>query len=162
MRLRIELFVCSLSIRSNNNYIYCIYTHIHTYTYSWSQKFKYTLQNLQNVDYFTKIRGIIQNACFVYLVLTWIRYFTWKMFTCSPQNKIIVQKFTPPCVLNTVVFSEWSSAVFISLVIVVHESLVCPEQLNGLLFFRKILQLSLIIWFSSIVVYLNPFQQWLY
>ncbi len=48
------------------------------------------------------------------------------------------------------------------LVIVVHESLVCPEQLNCLLFFRKILQLPQIIWFSSIFVYLNPFQQWLY
>ncbi len=40
-------------------------------TYSWSQKLTYTLQNLQNVNYF-KIRGIIQNACY-YLVLTWIR-----------------------------------------------------------------------------------------
>ncbi len=32
------------------------------------------------------------------------------------------------------------------------ESLVCPEQLNYLLLFRKILQLSQIIWFSSIFV----------
>ncbi len=51
---------------------------------------------------------------------------------------------------------------FISLVIVVHESLVCPEQLNFPLFFRKILQLTQILWFSSIFVYLNPFQQRLY
>ncbi len=43
------------------------------------------------------------------------------------------------------------------LVIVVHESLVCPEQLNILLFFRKILQASQTLWFSSIFVYLNPF-----
>ncbi len=50
-------------------------------------------------------------------------------------------------------------AVFFCLVIVVHESLVCPEQLNCLLFFRKILQLTQIIWFSSIFVYFNPFQQ---
>ncbi len=48
------------------------------------------------------------------------------------------------------------------LVIVVHESLVFPEQLNFLLFFGKILQLPQILWFSSIFVYLNPFQQWLY
>ncbi len=54
------------------------------------------------------------------------------------------------------------SCVFISLVIVVHESLVCPEQLNCLLFFRKILQFPQILWFSSILVYLNSFQQWLY
>ncbi len=30
--------------------------------YSWGQKFTYPLQNLQNVNYFTKIRVIIQNA----------------------------------------------------------------------------------------------------
>ncbi len=46
--------------------------------------------------------------------------------------------------------------------IVVHESLVCPEQLNCLLFFRKSLQVPQILWFSSIVVYFNPFQLWLY
>ncbi len=48
------------------------------------------------------------------------------------------------------------------LVIVVHESLVYPEQLNCLLFFRKILQVPQILWFSSIFVNLNPLQQWLY
>ncbi len=48
------------------------------------------------------------------------------------------------------------------LVIVFHESLVCPEQLNYLLFFRKIIQVLQILWFSSIFVYLNPFKQWLY
>ncbi len=32
--------------------------------YSWSQNFTYTFQNLQNVRYFTKKRGIIQNACY--------------------------------------------------------------------------------------------------
>ncbi len=52
--------------------------------------------------------------------------------------------------------------VFFYLVIVVHEALVCPEQLNCVLFFRKTLQLTLIIWFSSIFVYLDPFQLWLY
>ncbi len=51
---------------------------------------------------------------------------------------------------------------FFFFVIVVHESLVCPEQLNCLLFFRKILQVPQILWFSSIFMYLNPFQQWLY
>ncbi len=54
---------------------------------------------------------------------------------------------------------EWSTAVFFCLVIVVHESLVCSEQLNSLLFFRKILQLPQILWFSSIFVYLNPFKR---
>ncbi len=52
--------------------------------------------------------------------------------------------------------SELSTAVFFfCLVIVVHESLVCPEQLNCLLFFRKILQVPQILWFSSIFVNLN-------
>ncbi len=32
--------------------------------YSWSEKFTYTFQNLLNVNYFTKIRGIVQNACY--------------------------------------------------------------------------------------------------
>ncbi len=35
-------------------------------------------------------------------------------------------------------------------VMVVHESLVCPEQLNFLLVFRKILQVPKMLWFSSI------------
>ncbi len=42
----------------NANIVYLLYT-----IYSWSQKFTNTLQNLQHVNYFTKIRGIIQNAC---------------------------------------------------------------------------------------------------
>ncbi len=88
------------------------------------------------------------------------------MFTCSPQEKIIAEfikiKVYICLILNTVLLAEWSTAVFVCLVIVVHESLVCPEQLNCLLFFRKILQLPQILWFSSIFMYLNPFQQWLY
>ncbi len=67
-----------------------------TMIYSWSQKFTYTLQNLQNVNYFTKISGFILNACYCLFIsdlnkiyLTY--YITWKMFTCSPQAKIIVE-----------------------------------------------------------------------
>ncbi len=91
------------------------------------------------------------------------------MFTCSPQEKIIVElikmtrsKVYIHLILNTVLLAEWSTDVFYCSVIVVHESLVCSEQLNCLLFFRKILQVPHILWFSSISVYLNPFQQWLY
>ncbi len=119
-------------------YVY-INTHTHTHTYS----------------------------CIVF-VLTWIRYFTLKMFACSPQEKTIAEfiKMTrsnvyTPLILNTVVIWMIHSCGFFS-VIVVHESLLYPEQLNCLLFFRKILQLTLTLWFSSIFVYLNPFQQWLY
>ncbi len=88
------------------------------------------------------------------------------MFTYSPQEKIIVEfikmthsKVYTPLILNVVI---WMIHSCVCLVIVVHESLVCPEQLNCLLFFRKILQLPQILWFSSNFVYLNPFQQWLY
>ncbi len=69
-------------------------------------------------------------------------------------------KVYTPLILNTVLSPEWSSAVFVCLVIVVRESLVCPEQLNCLLFFRKILQLTQILCLFSIFVYLNSFQQW--
>ncbi len=69
-------------------------------------------------------------------------------------------------ILNTVLLPEWSTAVFFCLVIVVHESLVCPEQLNCLLFFRKVLQVLHILWFFSIFCAFEPFptmtfQPWL-
>ncbi len=41
-------------------------------------------------------------------------------------------------------------------------SLFVLNSWNFLLFFKKILQLTQILWFSSIFVYLIPFQQWLY
>ncbi len=71
------------------------------------------------------------------------------------------QKFTPPWFLILCCYLN-DPQLCVCSVIVVHESLVCPEQLNCLLFFRKILQLTQIIWFSIILVYLNPFQHWLY
>ncbi len=90
----------------------------------------------------------------------------------SPQKKLIVefikmtvQKFTYTwflilcCYLNDpqlCFFVQWQ--LFMSLMTVVH----FPEQLNCRLFFRKILQLTQILWFSSIFVCLNPFKQWLY
>ncbi len=43
------------------------------------------------------------------------------------------------------------------LVIVVNESLVCPEHLNCLLFFIEILQVQQIVWFSSIFSIFEPF-----
>ncbi len=83
------------------------------------------------------------------------------MFTYSPQEKIIAEfiKMTPfkslSVILDTVFLPEaesfYSCFVFVCLVIVVHESLVCPEQLNCLLSIRKILQVP------QIFVYLNPF-----
>ncbi len=60
------------------------------------------------------------------------------MFTYSPQKKIIVEfiKMTLCNILNTECLS-WT--------------------VKLLLFFRKILQVPQILWFSSIFVYLNPF-----
>ncbi len=41
-----------------------VYMYVYIYTDSWSQTFTYTFQNLQNFNYFTKIRGFIQNVCY--------------------------------------------------------------------------------------------------
>ncbi len=68
------------------------------------------------------------------------------MFTCSPQEKIV--EF-----IKKKKFKNLNLLKKNFLVIVVHESLVCPEQLNVLLSFGKILQLPQILWFSSICVY---------
>lgn len=59
------LLMCSKCFLTCFSYVICHFkcsSHFKV-KYSWSQKFKYTLQNLQNVHYFTKIRRIIQNIC---------------------------------------------------------------------------------------------------
>ncbi len=63
--------------------------------YSWSQNF--TFQNLQNVNYSTKIRGIIQNACYFLFTTDMNKIFHIKMFKFSPEEKILVEfiKMTP-------------------------------------------------------------------
>ncbi len=72
------------------------------------------------------------------------------MFKYSPiennswiEKNYPIQKFT-------------HTTVFVSLVMVFHESLVCPEQLNFLLFFRKILQVPYILWLQHLCVF-EPF-----
>ncbi len=82
------------------------------------------------------------------------------MFT--PQDKIITYKNYPIQVyillnLNTMCHFLDDPQLFLCFVIVVHESIVDPEQLNCLLFFRKILQLLHILWFSSIFCIFEPF-----
>ncbi len=102
-----------------------------------------------------------------YLVLFWVRYFTLKMFTCSPQDKTIAEiiKITP--------FKSLGSQthlcgylddlrLFLCFVMVVHESLVCSEQLNWALFFRKILHVLQILQFSSIFCIFEPFPVGMY
>jgi len=87
-----------------------------------------------------------------------------KTFTCSPQENIIVEfikmtrskVYMRKLILNTVLLPDWATAVFLCLVIVVHESLVCPEQLNCLLFFRKILHLPQFLGVSSIFCVFEP------
>ncbi len=83
----------------------------------------------------------------VHLVLTWIIYFTYFFFTYSSQEKIIVEFIKSLHSLNTVLLPEWSTDVFFCLVI----DLPCLA-----------LPCLALPWFSSIFVYLNPFQQWLY
>ncbi len=71
-----------------------------------------------------------------------------------------VVTFTYPWILILCVVS-WVIHDCFCLVIVVHESLVCLEQLNCLLF-RKILLLLHILCFPASSAYVNSFQQWLY
>ncbi len=59
--------------------------------------------------------------------------------------------------LNTMCHFLDDPRLFSYFVIVVHESLVGPEQFNCLLFFRKILQLLHILWFTSIFCIFEPF-----
>ncbi len=90
----------------------------------------------------------------VYLVLTWIYIFHIKdvyMKSTRENNSLIYtnsSKVYIHFILNPMLLPEWSTAVF-CLVIDVNESLVCPEQLNCLLFFRKILQVPVIVGKSS-------------
>ncbi len=59
------------------------------------------------------------------------------------------------CVVN---LPGWSTTVFfLFFLIVVHESLVCSEQLNWAMFFRKILQVLQNLPFSSIFCIFEPF-----
>ncbi len=96
------------------------------------------------------------------------------MFTYSPQDNIFfiqiaeIIKITPFKSLGTlsslycVWVPEWSTTVFrggggfVGFVMVVHESLVCAEQLNWALFFRKILHVLQILQFSSIFCISDP------
>ncbi len=71
-------------------------------------------------------------------------------------------KSSSPWFLILCYLPEWSTTGLFCLVIVVHESLVCPEQLNCLLFFRKILHVPTNSLVFQHFLYLNPFQQWLY
>ncbi len=67
-----------------------------------------------------------------------------------------IQKFTHPWILILCVIS-WMIHDCFYILWVVHESLVGPEQLNCLLFFRRIPQLRHILWFSSIFCIFEPF-----
>ncbi len=90
------------------------------------------------------------------------------MFTLIPQDKKIAENILiiPFKSLGTLWFLilcvvTWMIQDFFCFVMVVHDSLVCSEQLNWTLFFRKILHVLRSTQLSSIFTYLNPFQQWL-
>ncbi len=86
---KIEIFVIYIQLRSK------VYTHL----------FTHTLQNLQNVNYFTKIRGIIQNTCYCLFSTDLNKIFHLRdIYTdVSPQEKIIVEflKMSPFKSLHT-------------------------------------------------------------
>jgi len=86
------------------------------------------------------------------------------MFAFSSQDKTIAEfiKITPFISMWTIdsQYCVWlpdDPRLFLCFVMVVHESLVCPEQLNWALFFRKFLQLLQIHQFSSIFCIFEPF-----
>jgi len=56
---------------------------LHTCSARRGQKFTHTFQNLQDVNYFNNIKGIMQIACYFFN----IRYFTLNIVTYSPQDK---------------------------------------------------------------------------
>ncbi len=98
----------------------------------------------------------------VSFAMVFIKHMPW----LNPLNHTVKN---PALHTNVVLYVEYTSLVYFVLCwklshtsFMKFMSLVCPEQLNCLLFFRKILQVPQILWFSSIFVYLNPFQQWLY
>ncbi len=70
--------------------------------------------------------------------------------------KITHSKVWEALVLNTVCGYLNDLRVF-CFVMVVHESLVCSEQLNRALFFRKVLHVQQILEFSSIFCIFEPF-----
>ncbi len=82
-----------------------INTHTHMRMYSCVQKFTHPFQNLQNVNYFTKIREIIQNTCYCLFSTDLNKIFHIK-------EKVIIVEFIKttrskvftPLVLNTVLY----------------------------------------------------------
>ncbi len=106
----------------------------------------------------------------VNVVLTWIRYFTYKMFTCSPQEKIIVDfiklhhsKVYIRLILNTVLLPEWSTAVFF---VLFSDSCSWVSCFSWTVKLRAVLRKNPLAPTNSLVfqyfVFLNPFQQWLW
>ncbi len=121
--------------------VYCVnvYVYINTHTpYSWSACYSLFSTDLNKIVHIKE-------------KIVWIIKMTVQKFTCTWFLILC-------CYLN----DHRAQVVFFCLVVVVHESLVCPEQFKLSAVLQKILQLPLILWFSSIFVYLNPFQQWLY
>ncbi len=139
--------------------------YIYTHTYSCAHKFTCLLQNMQNVNNFNKIGGIMKIACYCLLntVLNKLFQITDVYILSTRQNNNWIYKKWPrskvyiPLNLITMCHFLDDPQLFLCFVIVAHESLVGPEQLNCLLFFRKILQLLYILWFSNIFCIFEPF-----
>ncbi len=70
---------------------------------------------------------------------------------------MIIQKFVNPWILILCEVTWMIYVCFFCFVMVVHESLVCSEQLNWALFFRKILEVLQNLQVSSIFCIFEPF-----
>ncbi len=116
------------------------------------------------VNKFNKIWGIMKIAyyCLFNTVLNKLFHIAHVYIFSTKQNNNWIyknepgQKFTYPWILIICVFLD-DPLMFFCLGIVVHESLVGSEQFNCLLFFRKVLQLLHINWFSNIFCIFEPF-----
>ncbi len=132
-------------------------------------KFVNPLQNLWTWIILAKIREIIQNACYFLFSTVMSKIFHIKDVCIyivhktknNNNKKAEIIKIPPFKSLGTLGYlycawlPGWSTTVFF--VMVVHESLVCSEQLNWALFFRKIFHVLQILQFSSIFCIFEPF-----
>ncbi len=106
----------------------------------------------------------IPSYCLFNTVLNKLVHITDVYIFSTRQNNyriyknVPIQKFKYPWILIIICVVSWMIHNFLfCVVIVVHESLVGPEQFNCLPFFREILQLLHILWFSSIFCIFEPF-----
>ncbi len=116
----------------------------------------------ENVSHFNTIREIIQNACYFVFSTVLSKIFYINMFTYSPQDNFFSNNLVHKCVTPwflTLCGHLNDPQLCVYSVMVVHESLVWSEQLNGACSSDKSSSSCTLFSFSASSAYLNPFQQ---